>query len=345
MERLAYLVRRLLLMVPTFLGITIACFALCQMVPGGPVEQAIAQMRGLGAGEGGSRGPRSGAAVSPEQRKALEAHFGFDKPLPVRYWNWLVRDRMGLAARSWKYPNKTVWELVRSRFRVSLVFGLSGFFLTYLVCIPLGIAKALRHGSAFDAASSLVVFVGYAIPAFAFGMLLKMLFAGGGEGFWDILPAAGVVSVDHAMMSPWGQFKDSAAHFVLPVCCYVIGNFAVLTLLTKNSLLEQIGQDYVRTARAKGLPENTVLFRHVLRNALIPILTNIPGYLLALFTGNLLLEKFFNIPGLGGFTIEAIAAQDFAAVRAMVFLGAVIYAVGLLLADIAYCLADPRIHY
>ena len=214
MERLDYLLRRLLLMGPTFVGITLVCFALCQAVPGGPVEQALAKMRGMGAGAAG-RSPHAGAAMSAEQKKALEEHFGFDRPLLRRYWNWLVQDKMGLAARSYKYPNKTVGRLIADRFRISLVFGISGFVLTYLICIPLGIAKALRHGSAFDAASSVVVFVGYAIPAFAFGMLLKMLFAGTGEGFWDILPAAGVVSVNYELLSLWGKFKDLAAHFVL----------------------------------------------------------------------------------------------------------------------------------
>ena len=239
MDRLSYFLRRVLLMVPTFVGITLVCFALCQVVPGGPVEQALASMRGMGAGEAG-RSPHAGAAISPEQRKALEAHFGFDKPVLQRYWTWLARDKMGLAARSYKYPNKTVGQLIADRFRISLVFGISGFVLTYLICIPLGIAKALRHGSVFDAVSSIIVFAGYAIPAFAFGMLLKMLFAGTGDGFWDILPAAGVVSVNYELLSPWGKFKDLVAHFILPVSCYVIGNFAVLTLLMKNSLLSRL---------------------------------------------------------------------------------------------------------
>ena len=164
MERLDYFLRRLLLMVPTFVGITFVCFALCQVVPGGPVEQALAKMRGLGAAEAG-RSPHAGAAISPEQRQALEAHFGFDKPLPQRYWNWLVRDRMGLAARSYKYPNKTVGRLIVERFAISLTFGLSGFVLTYLICIPLGIAKALRHGSAFDAARARISSAGRPMPA------------------------------------------------------------------------------------------------------------------------------------------------------------------------------------
>jgi microcin C transport system permease protein len=299
MERLDYFLRRLLLMVPTFLGITFVCFALCQAVPGGPVEQALAKMRGLGAAEAG-QSPHAGAAVSPEQRKALEAHFGFDQPLLRRYGNWLVRDKMGLAARSYKYPNKTVGRLIRERFPVSLVFGISGFFLTYLICIPLGIAKALRHGSAFDAASSVAVFIGYAIPAFAFGMLLKMLLAGTTEGFWDLLPAAGVVSVNYELLTPWGKFKDLAAHFVLPVSCYVIGNFAVLTLLMKNSLLEQIGQDYVRTVLAKGGSLRRAVWRHAVRNALIPVATGFGGVLGILFAGSVLIEKVFEIPAWGG---------------------------------------------
>ncbi len=344
MERLDYFLRRLLLMGPTFLGITFVCFALCQVVPGGPVEQALAKMRGLGAAEAG-RSLHAGAAVSPEQRLALEKHFGFDRPLPERYWTWLVRDKMGLAARSWKYPNQTVGRLIAQRFKVSLVFGLSGFVLTYLICVPLGIAKALRHGSAFDAASSALVFAGYAIPAFAFGMLLKLLFAGTGAGFWDVLPAAGVTSVDFELLSPWGQCKDLAAHFVLPVTCYVIGNFAVLTLLMKNSLLEQIGQDYVRTVLAKGGSLKRAVWFHALRNALIPIATGFGGVLGLLFAGSVLIEKVFEIPGMGRLSLDAIVSRDY-----MVFMGilaatAVLGLLGRLLSDACYLWIDPRIQF
>ena len=344
MERLDYFLRRLLLMVPTFLGITFACFALCQVVPGGPVEQALAKMRGMGAAEAG-RSPHAGAAVSPEQRQALEAHFGFDKPVLQRYWIWLAKDKMGLAARSYKYPNKTVGRLIADRFRISLVFGISGFALTYLICIPLGIAKALRHGSAFDAASSLVVFAGYAIPAFAFGMLLKMLLAGTGEGFWDLLPASGVASVNHELLSPWGKAKDLAAHFVLPVSCYVIGNFAVLTLLMKNSLLEQIGQDYVRTVLAKGGSLRRAVWRHAFRNALIAIATGFGGVLGILFAGSVLIEKVFEIPGMGLLSLDAIVNRDY-----MVFMGilattSVLGLLGRLLSDACYLWIDPRIQF
>ena len=344
MERLDYLLRRLLLMGPTFVGITLVCFALCQAVPGGPVEQALAKMRGMGAGAAG-RSPHAGAAVSAEQKKALEEHFGFDRPLLRRYWNWLVQDKMGLAARSYKYPNKTVGRLIADRFRISLVFGISGFVLTYLICIPLGIAKALRHGSAFDAASSVVVFVGYAIPAFAFGMLLKMLFAGTGEGFWDILPAAGVVSVNYELLSLWGKFKDLAAHFVLPVSCYVIGNFAVLTLLMKNSLLEQIGQDYVRTVLAKGGSLQRAVWGHAFRNALIPIATGFGGVLGILFAGSVLIEKVFEIPGMGLLSLDAIVSRDYMVFMGILAVTSVLGLLGRLLSDACYLLIDPRIQF
>ena len=344
MERLAYFLRRVLLMVPTFLGITFACFALCQVVPGGPVEQALAKMRGLGAAEAG-RGVHAGAAISAEQRQALEAHFGFDQPLLKRYWNWLARDKMGLAAYSYKYPDQTVGQLVADRFKISLVFGISGFVLTYLVCIPLGIAKALRHGGVFDAASSALVFAGYAIPAFAFGMLLKMLFAGTSAGFWDILPAAGVTSVNYELLSPFGKFKDLCAHFVLPVACYVIGNFAVLTLLMKNSLLEQIGQDYVRTVLAKGGSLRRAVWFHALRNALIPIATGFGGVLGILFAGSVLIEKVFEIPGMGRLSLDAIVSRDYMVFMGILAVTSVLGLLGRLLSDACYLFIDPRIQF
>ena len=344
MDRLSYFVRRALLMVPTFLGITLVCFALCQVVPGGPVEQALANMRGMGAAEMG-RSPHAGAAVSAEQRKALEAHFGFDRPLLQRYGTWLVRDKMGLAARSYKYPNKTVGQLIVDRFRISLVFGLSGFVLTYLICIPLGIAKALRHGSAFDAVSSLLVFAGYAIPAFAFGMLLKLVFAGTGGGFWDVLPSAGVVSIHYELLSPWGKIKDVAAHFVLPVSCYVIGHFAVLTLLMKNSLLEQIGQDYVRTVLAKGGSMRRAVWGHAFRNALIPIATGFGGVLGILFAGSVLIEKVFEIPGMGLLSLDAIVSRDYMVFMGILAVTSVLGLLGRLLSDACYLWIDPRIQF
>jgi len=190
-----------------------------------------------------------------------------------------------------------------------------------------------------------VVFVGYAIPAFAFGMLLKMLFAGTGEGFWDILPAAGVVSVNYELLSLWGKFKDLAAHFVLPVSCYVIGNFAVLTLLMKNSLLEQIGQDYVRTVLAKGGSLQRAVWGHAFRNALIPIATGFGGVLGILFAGSVLIEKVFEIPGMGLLSLDAIVSRDYMVFMSILAVTSVLGLLGRLLSDACYLLIDPRIQF
>ena len=345
---LKYFLRRLLLVVPTFLGITLVCFALTQFVPGGPVEQRLLQMRGLMGAEGAasaSAAKGGAASVTEAMRQDLMRHYGFDQPLHVRYKRWLVDDRLGLAMKSYHYTDKSAWQLIATRIPVSLAFGLTGFFLSYLVCVPLGIAKALRHGSVFDAASSALVFAGYAIPAFAFGMLLKLMFAGMGAGFWDVLPAAGVVSVDYELLSPWGKFKDLAAHFVLPVSCYVIGNFAVLTLLMKNSLLEQIGQDYVRTVLAKGGSLRRAVWGHAFRNALIPIATGFGGVLGILFAGSVLIEKVFEIPGMGRLSLEAIVGRDYMVFMGILAVTSVLGLLGRLLSDACYLWIDPRIQF
>jgi len=344
MERSAYFIRRLLLIVPTFLGITILCFAIAQVIPGGPVEQALLQIRGIGSGE---TRPGTGAiaTISPEQRKALQVRFRFDQPLPIRYWRWLVDDRMGMRMESYRFPNKTAWELIRQRFPVSLIFGLTGFLLSYLICIPLGIAKALRQGGAFDAVSSLLVFIGYALPAFAFGMLLKMLFCGTHEAFWDLLPLAGFHSDGYAGFSPIGKLIDVARHMALPVLCYVIGNFAVLTLLMKNALLEQISRDYVRTVLAKGGTFRRAVWGHAFRNALIPIATGIGGILTVMFSGSVIIEQVFEIPGMGRLSLEAIVGRDYAVFMGIVALTSLLTLLGNVLSDLCYVLIDPRLDF
>ncbi len=342
MDRVSYFIRRMLLAVPTFLGITFFCFAICQFVPGGPVEQALLRMRGFGDA---ARGASQAASISPEQRKAIEAHFGFDQPVPRRYWNWLVRDRMGLAVTSYKYPNKTVGRLIVERFPVSLTFGLTGFFLTYLICIPLGIAKALRHGTAFDLVSSAVVFTGYAIPAFALGLLLKAAFGGAHDGALDWFPVGGFRSPGSEVWPWWDRVRDIAHHMALPLVCYVIGNFAVLTLLMKNALLEQLGQDYVRTVLAKGGSLRRAVWLHALRNALIPIATGFGGVLSVLFAGSVLIERVFDIPGMGLLSLEAIVSRDYMLFMGIVALTSLLGLAGRILSDFAYLLIDPRITF
>jgi microcin C transport system permease protein len=344
MERFEYFLRRLLLVIPTFIGITVVCFGITQFVPGGPVEQAIVQMRGIGAGEGARTGT-TGAAISEAQRDAIRRHFGFDKPFLLRYWTWLVRDRLGMQMESYRFPNKTAWQLIRERFPVSLIFGITGFGLTYLVCIPLGVAKALRHGTAFDLASSVVVFVGYAIPAFAFGMVLKMCFCGTVDGLWDIFPVAGFHSDNYAGLSLGARVKDTFMHMFLPVTCYMIGSFAVTTLLMKNSLLEQVGADYIRTVLAKGGSWRRAVWGHALRNSLIPIATGFGGILTVMFAGAVIIEQVFEIPGMGLLSLEAVVGRDYPVFMGILSVTSILGLLGNVLSDFCYVLIDPRINF
>lgn len=348
MSRFEYFLKRFLLIVPTFIGITFACFTICQFVPGGPLEQAIARMRGVG-GSGGEVGAgtstRGAGALSEEQLRGIRAYYHFDKPIVTRYWLWLWNGKLGLTSASYKYPNKTVWQLIVERFPVSLVFGVPGFLLTYLVCIPLGIGKALRNGSTFDMVTSVLVFIGYSIPAFAFGMILKMLLCGTVPGFPDILPHAGFVSENHDSLPFLGRMLDIARHMVLPVICYMIGDFAVLTLLMKNSLLEEISKDYARTARAKGCSVRRMLWVHVLRNSLIPIVTGIGGVLTIMFAGSVLIEMVFEIPGMGRLSIEAITGRDYMVFMGILSVTSVLGLLGNIMQDFCYVLIDPRIDF
>jgi microcin C transport system permease protein len=344
MEKLDYFIRRFLLVIPTFLGITILCFALIQFVPGGPVEQMVMRMKGIGAAEAG-KGAGVTGSISEEQRKAIEAHFGFDAPFYQRYWKWLVTDRLGMLMESYKFPNKTAWQLIKERFKVSLIFGVTGFLLSYCVCIPLGILKALRHDRAFDLISSVVVFIGYAIPAFAFGMVLKMLFCGTVDGLWDIFPISGFHSDNFMELTFWGKAHDIFMHMFLPVLCYVIGIFAVLTFLMKNSLLEQISKDYIRTVLAKGGSFRRAIWGHALRNSLIPIATGFGAILTVMFAGSVIIETVFEIPGMGRLSLEAIVGRDYPVFMGILSLTAILGLVGNILSDFMYVLIDPRINF
>lgn len=339
-----YFIRRLLLVIPTFLGITLLCFTITQFVPGGPVEQMVIRMRGGSGGEVRT-GPALTTSVSDKYRAELEAHFGFDQPVYKQYWRWLVTNRIGMRMESYKYPNRTAWQMIISRLPVSLTFGITGFLLSYLICIPLGISKALKHGGRFDLASSLVIFTGYAIPPFAFGMVLKMLFCGTVDGLWDIFPAAGFHSDDFAALTFAGRASDLFQHMFLPVLCYVIGNFAVLTLLMKNSLLEQIGRDYIRTVLARGASSRRAIWRHAVRNALIPIATGFGGILTVMFAGSVIIEQVFEIPGMGRLSLDAIVSRDYAVFMGILSLTSLLGLLGNLLSDFCYVLIDPRINF
>ena len=346
MDRLAYFTRRLLLVIPTFLGITLVCFALTRFLPGGPVEMRLMRMKGMSAqGESGAISASAASHVSESCRKALEAQFGFDKPLWKQYWNWLVVNKMGMSIPSYDYPNKTAWQLIRSRLPVSLWFGAASALLTCLVCIPLGIAKALRHRQPFDACSSVVVFAAYAIPSFAFAMILKTLFCGTVEGLPDVFPLGGISS-DFDVPPSFVEFAvDRAWHMALPIFCYVAGSFAMLTLLMKNSLLDQISADYVRTVIAKGGSRRRAIWCHALRNALIPVATCIGPMVGFLFAGSIIVETVFEIPGMGRLSWNALVGRDYAVFLALLALTASFQLVGNLVSDMLYMIIDPRIDF
>ena len=283
--------------------------------------------------------------ISESQREALKEHFGFDKPILQRYWNWLVTNRLGMSVDSYVYSNKSVGELIFSRFPVSLTFGIVSFVLTYLICIPLGIAKAMRNGGLFDLGSSIVVFVGYAIPAFAFGMLLKTLFSGTSDAFFDWFPLGGFHAENWEELTFFEKSKDLVWHMFLPVLCYVIGNFAVLTLLMKNSLLEQISQDYVRTVVARGGSMRSAVWMHAFRNAMIPIATGFGGVFSIMFAGSVLIERVFNIPGIGLLSLDAIVSRDYMVFMGILSLTSIVGLFGRLFSDFCYMLIDPRISF
>jgi microcin C transport system permease protein len=348
MQRSSYFIRRILLIFPTFLGITLVVFGLIQFVPGGPVEQTLMQMRSIGAGgEGAATGVSADASagLTEEYRKELEKRFGFDKPFFHRYWHWLVTNRLGMRMESYMFTGNTAWELIRGRLAVSLTFGITGFLLSYLICIPLGIAKALRNGTHFDLLSSAVVFTGYAIPTVALGMILRTLFTGVVEGFPALLPLGGIQSPDFEELTLAGQFLDRTKHMFLPIICYVTGNFAVLTMLMKNTLLDQISRDYIRTVFAKGGTRRRAIWGHAVRNAMIPIATGFGGIMTVMFAGSVIIERIFEIPGMGRLSLDAITGRDYAVFMGILSLTSILGLAGNILSDFCYILIDPRITF
>jgi len=450
----AYFARRLLLLIPTFLGITMLVFTITRFVPGGPIDMMIMQLQsgGAGAGESASSGGGSESSVDipPEALASLKKHYHFDWPIWRQYLQFLgplnlderglfgdevteaqvagwyvspgetvtqgqavARVRMsepdngaeakptvisreifapadgtvtvlhtkregmtevGAALFDWEaadgsaqtqsVPN--IWtkswsglltldlgnsykydvpviDLVVQRFPISIRFGLTGFLLAYFICIPLGIAKAVRHGSKFDILSSVTVFIGYSIPGWALGGVMLVLWGGG--SFWDIFPLGGSESSNFADLSLWEKTVDILYHMVLPVIAYSVGSFATLTVLTKNALMENLGQDYVRTAFAKGLTERRVVMVHALRNSLIPVCTGLGNAISLVMAGSYLVEKVFNIDGIGLLGFTSIISRDYAVVMGVLVINTLLMLVGNIISDVIYVLVDPRIRF
>jgi microcin C transport system permease protein len=334
----AYILRRLLLMIPTLLGITLACFLLVQLVPGGPVEEMIARVQGLAS----QRGASSDKRISAAEVENIKAYFGFDRPAHERYFRWLGNLLRFDFGSSYIY-HQPVFDVILSKMPVSLIFGLSSFFLSYLISIPLGALKAVRNESTFDMATSILMFAGYVMPGFALGILLIIFFGGG--SYLDWFPISGLVSDNFEMLSPWAKILDVLHHLVLPLICYMIGQFAFLTLLMKNTLLEELNKDYLRTALAKGVPYRQAVWRHALRNSLIPIATGIGGIFTVMFAGALLIERVFDLDGMGLLFYNAIVGRDYNLVLGLIVIISFFTVIGRLFSDLCYVAVDPRIRF
>lgn len=344
---IAYILRRLLLMIPTLIGVVTITFFVTQFVPGGPVEQMVMKLQhGNAHGEasgGAGSGYHGAQGVDPQQVEAIKKQFGFDKPPLTRYFLMLEQYATFDLGESY-YSHQTVWQVIIGKLPVSLSLGLWTILLTYLVAVPLGISKAIRNGSRFDTITSVVVLAGYAIPGFVLGVLLLMLFGGG--TVWTLFPMRGLTSDDFDQLSTVGKVLDYLWHMVLPVTASVVGNFAVIAILTKNTFLEEIGRQYVLTARAKGAPQRDVLWKHVLRNAMIPLLTGLPAAFVGAFlNGNLLIETLFSLNGMGQLSFDSVIQRDYPVVLGSLYLFTLIGLVTKLIADVCYVLVDPRIEY
>ena len=363
----AYIARRILLMIPTILGIMLISFAIVQFAPGGPVERIIAQLQGfdVGAagrfsggggdvGQGGASqaGPlmaetsskyRGAQGLDPKFIAELEKQFGFDKPAWERFLLMVKNYALFDFGRSY-FRDESVIKLIGEKLPVSMSLGLWMTLISYSISIPLGIAKAVRDGSKFDMWTSNVIIIGYAIPSFLFAMLLIVVFAGG--SFWQIFPLRGLTSDNFDQLSFFGKIYDYMWHIILPVFAMTLGAFATQTFLTKNSFLDEIRKQYVQTARMKGLTEKQVLYGHVFRNAMLIVIAGFPSaFVHAFFTGSVLIETIFSLDGLGYLSFESIVNRDYPIVFANLYIFALLGLVVNLISDLIYTWIDPRIDF
>lgn len=331
-----YIIRRILLSIPTFLGITLITFLIINAAPGGPIEQKLQKIR-MGGGDGG----RS-TAISQEILDGLSKQYGFDKPVHVRYFIWLKNISKLDFGQSFSYQEPVI-DVITQKFPVSLSFGFASLILTYLVCIPLGVKKAINAGSKFDQISGIVLYILYAIPPLVLGILLIVWFAGGSH--FDLFPIGNLYSDNYDSMTTWGKLWDRVYHFILPLTCYMLGNFTGLTMLVRNSMLDIIKSDYIRTARSKGLADKMVYYKHALRNALIPVATGLGGFLRVFLAGSLIIERIFNLDGIGLLSFNSILARDYNVIMGITFISALLLLAGNIISDIIYVMVDPRIDF
>ena len=339
----AYFIRRLLLVIPTFIGITIMVFTITRFVPGGPIERIIAETRAMQTGQGGSStssGPSGGQPLSEEQIQKLKEYYGFDKPVLTSYFIWLSKVLQGDLGKSTRYYDP-VWDMIKERIPISLYFGILSLIMIYGVCIPLGLAKAVRHKTGFDNITSIIIFMGYAIPGWVAGVLMLVLFSSN----YDVFPLGGLVSEFFEEMSVFEKVRDIAWHTILPLFSYVIGSFTVMTLLMKNTLMDNLSSDYVRTAIAKGLPFKKAVLNHAMQNSLIPIATSFGNNISIILMGSFLIEKVFNINGMGLLGYESILDRDYPVVMGILVISSLLFMVGNILSDLCVAFVDPRVRF
>jgi microcin C transport system permease protein len=347
----AYILRRLLLMIPTLFGITLVCFGIFQIAPGGPVETYLAKVRFSGGAADGGRGSSQGASgtssaasksVTDEVVEELKKRYNFDKPIHIRYWLWL-KDVSRLEFGYSHTKGEPVISVIASKLPVSVTFGVTSFILVYLICIPLGILKAMRDGSRFDVISGFVLFIAYSIMPAMLGILLIHFFAGG--QFLEWFPIQGLTSMDSENWPFWRRAVDFVWHMILPLTCYMIGSFTSMTMLMKNSIIEQIKQDYVRSALARGVSRRTAILKHALRNALLPLATGFGAILTLAFAGSMIIERIFNLDGIGRLSYESTLQRDYPILMASITITSVLGLLGQLLSDVLLRVIDPRIDF
>ena len=331
-----------MLIPPTLIGVTIIVFAITRLVPGGPLERAIMEMQMMGSDGGTTTSMTSGQdmAISDEQLDQLREFYGLDKPWYQAYVIWLGKVVRGDLGDSYRY-NEPVWDVISDRFPVSLYYGIVTLIITYSVCIPLGILKAIRHKTVVDNITSILIFVGYAIPGYALGSLLLLYFS----VRLDWFPIGGFVSYDFADLSLWAKIGDLASHSVLPLICYLVGSFALVTLLLKNHLMDNLAADYMRTAIAKGVSFRKAVTRHAMRNSLIPIATTFGQNITLLVSGSFLIETIFDIDGFGLLGLTSIVDRDYPVVMGIVLLSSFLLLIGNIISDFLVALVDPRIRF
>lgn len=340
-----YIIKRIVLLVPTFIGITFITFLLINLVPGGPLEQELLKQK-YGTGQNNESVQRTQSGnfrnIPESALKELREYYEFDKPVIERYFKWLKNTVTLNLGKSYVY-SEPVWDIISERFPVSVYFGALGFILTYIICIPLGVMKALKNGGTFDFVSSVFILIGYAFPGWAFGVMMLILFGGG--SFLDVFPLGGFHSAGFNELSFFGKIADIIHHTFLPVLAYVIGNFASLTILTKNSVLDTLGKDYIRTAYAKGLSQKKVFFVHALKNSLIPVFTGIGNLFSMLVAGSFFIEKVFNIDGIGMLGYNSLINRDYPTSMGLLVITSVLLMLGNIVSDLIYAYTDPKVRF